>query len=63
MCRPGCLAALAALLSAIELPVHYVEEPYLRTTHSTAYLDYAAQVGRFVPLLGRYRTTAGAESR
>lgn len=57
------LAALAALVAAIELQVRHVEEPYLRTTHSTAYLDYAAQVGRFVPLLGRYRTTAAAGGR
>lgn len=57
------LAALTALVTAIELQVRYVEEPYLRATHGTGYLDYAAHVGRFVPLLGQYRTTATAGSR
>ena len=54
------MAALAALVSAVGLQVRYVEEPYLRTTDSTGYLDYSARVGRFVPLLSRFRTTAAA---
>ena len=59
---PSCLslAALAALVAAIELQVRRVEEPYLRAAHGPGYLDYAAQVRRFVPLLGRYRITAAA---
>ena len=51
------MAALAALVSAVGLQVRYVEEPYLRTTDSTG---YSARVGRFVPLLSRFRTTAAA---
>jgi protein-S-isoprenylcysteine O-methyltransferase Ste14 len=49
------LGALAALVMAVELQVRCVEEPYLRKTHGTGYLDYAARVGRFVPLIGRHR--------
>jgi len=38
---------------SLELQVRAVEEPYLRRTHGTAYERYVAQVGRFVPALGR----------
>jgi protein-S-isoprenylcysteine O-methyltransferase Ste14 len=48
---------LAALLVALELQVRGVEEPYLRKVHGSAYSDYEARVGRFVPGLGR-RTLA-----
>ncbi|KFF98217.1 isoprenylcysteine carboxyl methyltransferase [Streptomyces scabiei] len=49
------LAALIALIVAVELQVRVVEEPYLRAVHGTAYLAYAAEAGRFVPGLGRLR--------
>lgn len=47
------LAALALLLWALRYQVVVVEEPYLRRTHGTSYLAYAARVGRFLPRLGR----------
>ncbi|MFJ9588687.1 hypothetical protein [Streptomyces acidicola] len=47
------LAALTALIVAVELQVRVVEEPYLRAVHGTAYLTYGAAVGRFVPGVGR----------
>jgi protein-S-isoprenylcysteine O-methyltransferase Ste14 len=55
------LAALAALVVAIELQVRRVEEPYLRNVHGARYLSYCARAGRFVPLIGRRRapTTPG----
>ncbi|MFC4059001.1 methyltransferase family protein [Planomonospora corallina] len=45
--------ALAVLVTAIELQVRAVEEPYLLAVHGRAYQGYAARVGRFVPGLGR----------
>ncbi|TFV47498.1 isoprenylcysteine carboxylmethyltransferase family protein [Blastococcus sp. TF02A-35] len=47
------LAALAALIAAVELQVRAVEEPYLRRVHGGAYVAYAARTGRFVPRVGR----------
>ncbi|MGV3624971.1 MAG: methyltransferase family protein [Archangium sp.] len=49
------LAAALTLFIAVELQVRFVEEPYLRSLHGTAWGDWAARVGRFVPLLGRVR--------
>ena len=46
------LAALAALVVAVELQVRVVEEPYLRTTHPEAYGRYLAMTGRFLPGIG-----------
>jgi protein-S-isoprenylcysteine O-methyltransferase Ste14 len=46
------VAAFVALLTALELQVRLVEEPYLLRTHGAIYADYAARVGRFVPGLG-----------
>lgn len=48
--------AVVALLVALELQVRLVEEPYLLRAHGDAYRRYAAQVGRFVPGLGRLAT-------
>jgi protein-S-isoprenylcysteine O-methyltransferase Ste14 len=48
------LAGLAGLLIALELQVRVVEEPYLLRAHGSAYADYAARVGRFVPGVGRF---------
>ncbi|MET9817325.1 MULTISPECIES: hypothetical protein [unclassified Streptomyces] len=50
------LASLLALIVAVELQVRVVEEPYLRTVHGPAYLEYRARAGRFVP--GRLRGAA-----
>ena len=47
------LVGLVLLVIALELQVRRVEEPYLLATHGTAYREYAARVGRFVPGLGR----------
>jgi protein-S-isoprenylcysteine O-methyltransferase Ste14 len=38
---------------AFQLQVRIVEEPYLLRTHGDAYIAYAAQVGRFLPGIGR----------
>ena len=47
------LAGLAGLVVALELQVRVVEEPYLLKVHGGTYANYAAQVGRFVPGVGR----------
>ncbi len=46
------IAAFLTLLTALELQVRLVEEPYLLRVHGGAYADYAARVGRFVPRVG-----------
>lgn len=46
------ISALAALVTALELQVRLVEEPYLLKVHGEEYASYAAQVGRFVPGMG-----------
>jgi len=51
--NPVALTAFAALLAAIELQVRTVEEPYLQRTHGRDYRTYSAQVGRFLPGIGR----------
>jgi protein-S-isoprenylcysteine O-methyltransferase Ste14 len=50
--NPVAIAALAALVAALEIQVRFVEEPHLVRTHGAAYLEYASRVGRFVPGLG-----------
>ena len=49
------LAALVVLVVSVQLQVRAIEEPYLVRTHGSAYTDYAARVGRFVPGVGRLR--------
>jgi protein-S-isoprenylcysteine O-methyltransferase Ste14 len=46
------IAAFVALVTALELQVRLVEEPYLLRTHGENYANYAARVGRFVPGVG-----------
>jgi protein-S-isoprenylcysteine O-methyltransferase Ste14 len=46
------VAAFLTLLTALELQVRLVEEPYLLRVHGKTYVDYAARVGRFVPRVG-----------
>jgi protein-S-isoprenylcysteine O-methyltransferase Ste14 len=47
------IAGLLLLVATIEVQVRSVEEPYLLTVHGDAYRDYLANVGRFVPGVGR----------
>jgi protein-S-isoprenylcysteine O-methyltransferase Ste14 len=47
------IAGFLLLVVTIELQVRAVEEPYLRAVHGDAYRDYLADVGRFVPGVGR----------
>jgi protein-S-isoprenylcysteine O-methyltransferase Ste14 len=47
------IAGFVLLVATIELQVRVVEEPYLLTVHGGAYRDYLANVGRFVPAVGR----------
>lgn len=45
--------ALASLVAGSEIDVRLVEEPRLLASYGPAYREYAARVGRFVPLVGR----------
>lgn len=47
------VAGVVLLIVAFHLQVRVVEEPYLLRTHGEAYATYAADVGRFLPGLGR----------
>lgn len=51
--NPVAILGLAVLIVALELQVRVVEEPYLLVAQGSAYADYAARVGRFVPGVGR----------
>jgi protein-S-isoprenylcysteine O-methyltransferase Ste14 len=52
---PIPVALLGAMLATVGvvIQVRIVEEPYLARAHGTAYREYAARVGRFVPGVGR----------
>lgn len=52
-------AGIAALID-VELTVRFVEEPHLLRVHGDAYRAYAERVGRFVPVLGRWRASDAA---
>jgi protein-S-isoprenylcysteine O-methyltransferase Ste14 len=52
------VAALIALIAAVQIQVRAVEEPYLLRQHGSRYADYAALTGRFVPGVGRNRPLA-----
>lgn len=43
------IAALAVLVTALEIQVRFVEEPYLARTHGDEYERYRRRSGRFVP--------------
>jgi protein-S-isoprenylcysteine O-methyltransferase Ste14 len=47
------LGGFALLVLGLELQVRLVEEPYLLRVHGDAYSRYAAEVGRFLPGIGR----------
>jgi protein-S-isoprenylcysteine O-methyltransferase Ste14 len=49
------IVGVIAVITAVQVTVRLVEEPYLVATHGAGYLRYAAQVGRFVPGVGRLR--------
>ena len=49
------IAGLILAVTALQLQVRRVEEPYLRHKHGSAYRDYTASVGRFVPGVGLMR--------
>ena len=54
---PNVFAALmlAAFVTAMEIQVRLVEEPYLLGAHGDDYRRYAARTGRFLPWIGRER--------
>jgi protein-S-isoprenylcysteine O-methyltransferase Ste14 len=58
---PNLLAAamLVAFVTALQIQVRLVEEPYLHRVHGTVYDQYAARTGRFLPWIGRQRTGTG----
>lgn len=49
------LAALALLVTALELQTRLVEEPYLLRSQGEPYAAYARRVGRFLPGIGTLR--------
>jgi len=53
--NPSAALMLAAFVTAWEIQVRLVEEPYLKRVHSEQYRRYAARTGRFLPLMGRLR--------
>ena len=53
------LGSFAALVAALEIQTRLVEEPYLLRTHGRRYASYAADVGRFIPGVGRRRLAPG----
>jgi protein-S-isoprenylcysteine O-methyltransferase Ste14 len=59
---PNLLAAtmLVAFVIALQIQVRLVEEPYLHRVHGTAWEQYAARTGRFLPWIGRYRAGMGS---
>ncbi|TFC77100.1 isoprenylcysteine carboxylmethyltransferase family protein [Cryobacterium cheniae] len=54
---PLTITAVLCLVTAVQLQVRAVEEPYLLATHGQAYAAYTARVGRFIPNIGRSITT------
>jgi hypothetical protein len=53
--NPIAIAATIVPVLSIQMQVRAVEEPYLVRVHGTAYVAYAARVGRFVPRVGVMR--------
>jgi protein-S-isoprenylcysteine O-methyltransferase Ste14 len=56
------LVAIALSTLGIELQVRFVEEPHLQHIHGNEYARYAARTGRFVPGVGRMRSTGSARA-
>lgn len=57
------ITALACLVTAVELQVRLIEEPYLMRVHGSAYRDYAARTSRFLPGIGRLPRTERMATR
>ena len=55
------LAMLAAFVTAHQIQVRLVEEPYLLRAHGATYRNYAERTGRFLPGIGRFRPLPPAE--
>jgi protein-S-isoprenylcysteine O-methyltransferase Ste14 len=53
------VAMLVACVTALQVQVRLVEEPYLHRVHGTAWERYAVRTGRFLPWIGRRREGAG----
>ena len=49
------IAGLILAVTALQLQVRRVEEPYLQDKHGAAYRGYTARVGRFIPGVGLIR--------
>ena len=62
---PNILSAimLVAVVTAMQIQVRLVEEPYLLRVHGDAYRAYAGRTGRFVPLIGRRRSNRTTPQR
>jgi protein-S-isoprenylcysteine O-methyltransferase Ste14 len=56
---PNLVAVTGFVITLIgnQAQVRLAEEPYLRRVHGTAYTDYASHVGRFLPGIGRLRSS------
>lgn len=54
---PNVVAVVAVVLlfAALQIQTRLVEDPYLSQVHGSAYREYAARVGRFLPLVGGLR--------
>jgi protein-S-isoprenylcysteine O-methyltransferase Ste14 len=52
--NPVAAAMLVAFVTALQLQVRLVEEPYLHRVHAGAWEQYAARTGRFLPWIGRH---------
>jgi protein-S-isoprenylcysteine O-methyltransferase Ste14 len=59
---PNLVAAamLVAFVTALQVQVRLVEEPYLHRVHGTAWERYAARTGRFLPGIGRHHPGTGS---
>jgi protein-S-isoprenylcysteine O-methyltransferase Ste14 len=52
--NPVAAAMLVVFVTALQLQVRLVEEPYLHRVHAGAWEQYAARTGRFLPWIGRH---------
>jgi protein-S-isoprenylcysteine O-methyltransferase Ste14 len=54
---PNSIAWIGVAVAVVgaQLQVRLIEEPYLRDSYGSAYRDYTAHVGRFMPGVGKSR--------
>ncbi len=57
------LAMVLVVLTGLEIQVRLVEEPYLIRVHGDAYRRYAARTGRFLPGIGRLKSSTDGVDR